>query len=192
MIHFIYRFLASLLLLGISVLTQAQDYWGSTEYKGKPWVKNISHPYSIEKGLQNKHLTISSSHGIYWKNDKQEWSWQRPPLYGTTEDLFTQTIVVPFLIPMLERAGAIVYSPRERDWQKNEIIVDNDSKESGYLEIDGQRHWQLGEYVGFANPKKIYVDEENPFIMGSARVCGTINQKSHESLATWNPEIPSY
>ena len=53
MIHFIYRFLASLLLLGISVLTQAQDYWGSTEYKGKPWVKNISHPYSIEKGLQN-------------------------------------------------------------------------------------------------------------------------------------------
>lgn len=190
MIHFIYRFLASLLLLGISVLTQAQDYWGSTEYKGKPWVKNISHPYSIEKGLQNKHLTISSSHGIYWKNDKQEWSWQRPPLYGTTEDLFTQTIVVPFLIPMLERAGAIVYSPRERDWQKNEIIVDNDSKESGYLEIDGQRHWQLGEYVGFANPQKIYVDEENPFIMGSARVCGTINQKSHESLATWNPEIP--
>ena len=37
MIHFIYRFLASLLLLGISVLTQAQDYWGSTEYKGKPY-----------------------------------------------------------------------------------------------------------------------------------------------------------
>ena len=71
MIHFIYRFLASLLLLGISVLAQAQDNWGNTEYRGKPWVKNISIPYSIEKGLQNKHLTVSSSHGIYWKNDKQ-------------------------------------------------------------------------------------------------------------------------
>lgn len=190
MIHFIYRFLASLLLLGISVLAQAQDNWGNTEYRGKPWVKNISIPYSIEKGLQNKHLTVSSSHGIYWKNDKHEWGWQRPPLYGTTEDLFTQTIVVPFLIPMLERAGAIVYSPRERDWQKNEIIVDNDTKELGYSEENGQWNWQLGEYVGFANPKQIYVDEENPFIMGSARVCGTVNHKSNESLAIWNPEIP--
>ena len=50
----------------------------------------------------------------------------RPNLFGTTEDLFTQTIVVPYLIPMLQNAGAIVFTPRERDWQKKEIIVDND------------------------------------------------------------------
>ena len=52
--------------------------------------------------------------------------WQRPAMFGTTEDLFTQTIVVPYLIPMLEKAGANVFTPRERDWQTNEIIIDND------------------------------------------------------------------
>ncbi len=35
--------------------------------------------------------------------------------------------VLPYVIPMPENAGAIVYTPRERDTQKNEIIVDNDT-----------------------------------------------------------------
>ena len=48
-------------------------------------------------------------------------------LFGTTEDLYTQTIVIPYLFPMLENAGAVVVSPRERDWQKQEVIVDNDN-----------------------------------------------------------------
>ena len=48
-------------------------------------------------------------------------------LFGTTEDLYTQTIVIPYLLPMLENAGAVVISPRERNWQKQEVIVDNDN-----------------------------------------------------------------
>ena len=46
-------------------------------------------------------------HGIYYDQKKNKWKWQRPNLFCTNEDLFTQTIVVPYLIPMLERAGAV-------------------------------------------------------------------------------------
>lgn len=59
--------------------------------------------------------------------NKGYWKWQRPNLFGTTEDLYTQTIVIPYLLPMLENAGAVVISPRERNWQKQEVIVDNDN-----------------------------------------------------------------
>ena len=45
------------------------------------------------------------------KKDKGCWEWQRPRLFCTTEDLFTQSFVIPYIIPMLENAGAIVYTP---------------------------------------------------------------------------------
>ena len=94
------------------------------EYKGKQWVKNISALSQPTKGLQGRHLSLWASHGRYYNINKDKWEWQRPYLYCTTEDLFTQTIVVPYLMPMLENAGATVFSPRERDWQPNEIIID--------------------------------------------------------------------
>ena len=61
-----------------------------------------------------------------------------PRLFGTTEDLFTQSFVVPYLIPMLENAGAIVFTPRERNWQRQEVIVDNNTCPAGsqYLEVN--------------------------------------------------------
>ena len=185
----IYKFLASAILLGTSIFIQAQNTW-DVEYDGNPWVQNISRPYEVNKGLHNKHLTIAASHGRYWKNEKKEWGWQRPNLYCTTEDLFTQTIVVPFLMPMLERAGAVIFSPRERDWQKHEVIVDNDQQETGYIEQAGKQAWQTGNYAGFSNPKATYLDNENPFIMGTARVCGTESQQKNQSLAIWAPKIP--
>src|SRR5574344_946169 len=114
-----------LLLLLFSIASGAQD-WGNLNYKGVPWVSNVSKPYRLTQGLEGRHLAIWASHGCYYDNEKDQWKWQRPTLFGTTEDLFTQTIVVPYLIPMLERSGAVVYTPRERDWQKNEVIVDND------------------------------------------------------------------
>ena len=98
------------------------------EYKGLPWVENISKPINITRGLQNKHMAIWASHGRYYDQNKGIWKWQRPNMFCTNEDLFTQTIVVPYLIPMLEKAGAIVFTPRERDWQKNEVVVDNDDE----------------------------------------------------------------
>ena len=95
-------------------------------YKGEPWVKNISRPYTAEKGLEGNHIALWQSHGRYYRTEKNDWYWQRPRLFCTTEDLFSQTFVVPFIIPMLQNAGAVVFTPRERDYQTHEVIVDND------------------------------------------------------------------
>lgn len=110
------------------------------DYKGAPWVKNMSRPYEISRGLDNRHIALWQSHGQYFKNDKGEWGWQRPRLFCTTEDLFTQSFILPYVIPMLENAGANVFTPRERDTQKNEVIVDNDTKDgSVYLEVKSRK-----------------------------------------------------
>ena len=46
---------------------------------------------------------------------------------------------------MLENAGAVVFTPRERDWQRYEVIVDNNTctKGSHYLEVEDKKYrWQ--------------------------------------------------
>ena len=167
-----------------------------TDYKGAAWVKNISRPNEISRGLQDRHIAIWQSHGNYFKNDKNEWGWQRPRLFCTTEDLFTQSFVLPYVIPMLENAGAIVYTPRERDTQKNEIIVDNDTPNvSLYLEVGSQKaHWATAPIKGFAQKKAIYRDGENPFTDGTCRFIPTERKKKKnkdQAFAEWVPTLPA-
>ena len=100
--------------------------WGSVRHDGEPWVRNDARPFEIPAGLDGRHIALWQSHGRYYYADKDFWKWQRPLLYCTVEDLLTQSFVVPFLMPMLENAGALVYTPRERDWQVNSVVVDND------------------------------------------------------------------
>ena len=167
--------------------------WGDISYEGQPWVKNASLPYSVTNGLQNRHLCVWASHGIYYHINDSIWRWQRPALFGTREDLFTQTIVVPYLIPMLERAGAIVFTPRERDWQRHEVIVDNDtprSKRGVYQETQGSHRWEKTDSAGFAIHEGVYVDGENPFQAGTVRQVQTVKNHHHESHATYLPTIP--
>ena len=167
-----------------------------TDYKGAAWVKNISRPNEISRGLQDRHIAIWQSHGNYFKNDKNEWGWQRPRLFCTTEDLFTQSFVLPYVIPMLENAGAIVYTPRERDTQKNEIIVDNDTPNASlYLEIGSKKaHWATAPIKGFAQKKAIYRDGENPFTDGTCRFIPTERKKKKnkdQAFAEWVPTLPA-
>ena len=75
--------------------------WGDIDYHGAPWVTNVSSLVEASEGLQGRHLSVWASHGRYFDNNRGQWEWQRPLLFSTTEDLFTQTIVVPYLIPML-------------------------------------------------------------------------------------------
>ena len=166
-----------------------------TDYKDKAWVKNISRPNEISRGLQDRHIAIWQSHGNYFKNDKNEWGWQRPRLFCTTEDLFTQSFVLPYVIPMLENAGAIVYTPRERDTQKNEIIVDNDTPNASlYLEVGSKKaHWATTPIKGFAQKKAIYRDGENPFTDGTCRFIPTERKKKNkdQAFAEWVPTLPA-
>ena len=85
------------LLSTTAVLSSERDTlrWGDIDYDGAPWVKNISEPLRITNGLQGRHLSLWASHGRFYDQKKGMWRWQRIKLFGTTEDLFTQTIVVP-------------------------------------------------------------------------------------------------
>ena len=166
--------------------------WGDINYEGAPWVENVSLPYKITKGLAGRHLTVWASHGSYYDITAARWQWQRPTLFATNEDLFTQTIVVPYLIPMLERAGAVVFTPRERDWQRHEVIVDNDDHHNlfGYQERGYRQPWQDTGQKGFAWHAGHYIDGENPFEAGTARMSETTTSKSKYSTIIYQPSIP--
>ena len=163
--------------------------WEDIEYDDDPWVFNSSRPYFVTAGLQNRHLSLWASHGRYWDAERG-WKWQRPNLFCTNEDLFTQTIVVPYLIPMLQNAGAIVFTPRERDWQQQEIIVDNNDRRSiSYIEVDNSKKWKDCDSLGFANAKTLYSDGENPFTMGTVRQAKATKKKKKYSLVSYQPKF---
>ena len=164
--------------------------WGDIDYKGQPWVMNASRPYRITHGLYNRHFSVWASHGMYFNIKENRWKWQRIPLFGTSEDLFTQTVVNPYLMPMLERAGAVVFTPRERDWQKHEVIVDNDSLGSGYGEQAAHRHWENTSMKGFGLHGGHYFDHDNPFEAGTTRFIETTEHAHNQSVASWVPTIP--
>ncbi len=162
-------------------------------YKGNAWVKNVSRPYNISEGLEGTHIALWQSHGLYWKNTKDGWTWQRPHLFCTAEDVFSQTFVVPYIIPMLQNAGAVVYTPRERDWQNNEVIVDNDNpdKSGTYREqCLNDKRWQVSELPGFAHNKLVYNTYDSPFTDGTARYIPTVASAKEASFAQWMPDIP--
>ncbi len=175
--------------LALCDTTADKRRWGELEYKGKPWVTPLSLPIQITHGLQGSHLAVWASHGRFYDANKALWRWQRPQLYCTNEDIFTQSFVVPFLMPMLENAGAVVFSPRERDWQSEEVIVDNDSPADSYAETNGTYEWETAG-VGFNKVQDIYFDNENPFEAGTCRKAEAQPRKRQLSQIVWQPNLP--
>lgn len=158
----------------------------------KPLVTKVSRPYTPTNGLQNRHIALWQSHGFYYEPKLNRWEWQRARIFQTVEDLYTQSYVLPYLIPMLENAGANVLIPRERDCQTAEIIIDNDgclNTHSTYAENTADKVWMQGNGKGFAHLRSQYTDFENPFKEGTFRAIETI-KKGKESVAEWIPEIP--
>lgn len=160
-------------------------------------VEDLDRPFAITDGLQNRHIALWHSHGLYFDQNTQRWEWQRCRLFQTVEDKYTQSYVIPFIVPMLENAGANLFLPRERDIQKNEVIVDNDRIMGGYTEVSGSYGWKNGDSLGFANPKESYLHGENPFRMGTYRVAPVLTQQDmkgkspkKESVAEWIPSVP--
>ena len=158
----------------------------------KPLVTKVSRPYTPTNGLQNRHIALWQSHGFYYEPKLDRWEWQRARCLQTVEDLYTQSFVLPYLVPMLENAGANVLIPRERDYQTAEIIIDNDgclNTRSIYTEKVTDKPWMQGVGKGFAHLRPLYTDFENPFKEGTFRTIETI-KKGKESVAEWIPEIP--
>lgn len=153
--------------------------------------------YNFHKGLSGRTIALWQSHGRYFDAGMQRWSWQRSPNFMTTEDMFTQSFVLQYLIPMLENAGATVLDPRERDTNKWEAVVDNDEAfpeaREGLIRRKG-KYTETGKWIdageGFADKKAVYMEGDNPFRMGSARRALCSNSKSRKAEAIWRPDIP--
>ena len=145
------------------------------------WVTNTSRPYSAKQGLDGKHIALWGSHGQYFHQPTESWRWQRAKVWTTVEDLYTTSYTMPFLVPMLENAGAVVVQPRERDTQTHEQIVDNTQAMSS-----GQ--WATAEGCGWATPEKPLLEGENPFTFGSYATEATGNKAKGEMKYT--PSLP--
>jgi hypothetical protein len=107
--------------------------------------------------------------------------------------MYTQSYVLPFLVPMLENAGAYLLMPRERDIQSNEVIADNDEgcEMRGTAEYSEKGKWKNVE-EGFADSYETYRNFESPFGMGTARKadCTNDSPKEKHAEALWRPVIP--
>ena len=153
----------------------------------KPLVKPLSTLNAPTQGLAGRHVAMWQSHGRYFDHGENVWRWQRSRLWETVEDLFTQSFVLPYLVPMLENAGANILLPRERDTQLNEIIIDNDEG------VDDSRYAERGDWkdggAGFAHKRDVYLTGQNPFTDGTTRLTESVTSGS-ESRAEWYAEIP--
>lgn len=155
----------------------------------RPVVENISRPFVPQKGLFNRNIGLWHSHGWYYNRQLDRWEWQRPRLFLMVEDLIPMSFTLPYLIPMLENAGARVFVPRERDPQTNEAIVDNDSRSSGYEEsASGGFSWSDGQGPGFGVGTPPYGPGVNPFHQGTYRVIQA--DTLARGQASWVPDIP--
>lgn len=190
--------------VSLNVGTQPLTYYISTIDKLPPQHRqNIpfvvaADPYiNPKKGMEGDIIAMWHSHGRYYKAGSG-WLWQRPFLFDTAEDIYTMSYVLPFLVPMLENAGAYVMLPRERDFNINEVIVDNDLpfegeilySQQGYVETNGSNQWQLGDGEGFIYDVPDFRDTENPFEHGTYRQVNTVSNPSGSSKAVWNATIP--
>ncbi len=155
-----------------------------------PVTENISKPFTIANGLYKSNILLWHSHGWYYNNKERRWEWQRPRLFQIVEDLLPASFTIPYLIPMLENAGANVFVPRERDIQTNEVIVDNDLSDGySYIEkSDAGVNWQTSDLSGFGMKKFNLKGNDNPFTMGTVRFIESSEKET--ARISWLPDIP--
>lgn len=153
----------------------------------------LTHP---KDGMWGDIVAMWASHGRYFKPGASAWYWQRPQLFMVTEDTHTMSYILPYVVPMIENAGGYVLLPRERNINRNEVIVDNDTNDEGqifsqpyYREKTGKEKWVTGEEEGFIYDLPDFRDTENPFENGTYRQTNTITT-GKESLAAWYADIP--
>ena len=164
--------------------------------KNPPFVVAAEPYVNAKDGMEGDIVALWHSHGRYYKPASDAWMWQRPQLFQVAEDTHTMSYILPYVVPMLENAGAYVMLPRERDTNRNEVIVDNDTNDDGqifsqpyYKEMTGSRAWETGEEEGFIYDLPDFRDTENPFENGTYRQTTTVTSGT-PSVAAWYADIP--
>jgi hypothetical protein len=153
-----------------------------------PVAFNTSRPYLPGKGLLNRNISLWHSHGWYYNAAEDRWEWQRPRLFQSIEDLGPLSFTLPYLVPMLENAGAHVFLPRERDTQTHEVIVDNDSVGPSYVELSNSASSKWQTIIPGFRPAHTYQGNANPFRMGTAR--RMLSEPNGTAQIHWIPDIP--
>ncbi|MDE7380544.1 MAG: hypothetical protein K2N03_00260, partial [Muribaculaceae bacterium] len=161
-----------------------------------PFVVAASPLCNPKDGMEGDIVALWHSHGRYFRPGSGAWSWQRGFLFQSLEDTFTMSFILPYVVPMLENAGAYVMLPRERCLNRNEVIVDNDTYEGGviysqpyYKEMTGIAGWTTGDGEGFIYDLPDFRDTENPFENGTYRQTTTV-KGGRPSVAAWYADIP--
>ena len=143
-------------------------------------------------GLDGANIALWQSHGWYFEPKLNRWEWQRARVMQTVEDLYTQSYVMPYLMPMLRNAGAYVLSPRERDTNLTEIIVDADNAATpGFSTTQGEHAWK-NVNGGFQWDGSPLINGSHPFNEGNNRQVATVHKDSRTapSKAVWSANIP--
>ena len=137
-----------------------------------PLTRQHARPWDAPGGLEGRHIALYGSHGLYFNQQQERWIWQRARVLTTVEDLYTTSYTMPFLVPMLENAGAVVLQPRERDRQTHEVIVDD-------KDAEGIDRWHVTDNEGWGRQvgRTTLYEHENPFAFG-----GYASTKSTEPL----------
>lgn len=169
----------------------ARSSWANVYPKNTPpLVRHTNAVTTPVHGLLGRHLALWQSHGLYFSQKQNKWIWQRSKLNQTVEDLFTASYIIPYIVPMLERSGAIVLLPRERDLSAHEYLVDNTPQKNDHgkfsLTGKGKQAWEKVS-VGFGYTAKLS-KHENPFRQGTSLRCKTTRGKATTS-AVWTPNI---
>ncbi len=157
-------------------------------------IRNISSPEPMpQAGLYNHYIALWHSHGWYYDTEAKRWQWQRPRMFTIVEDMLPMSFTIPFLMPMLENAGAVVFCPRDRDLQIHEVLVDDDDgerfSENGTFKEEGTENWDVDDGFGFKNYLAPYPDDMNPHREGHHRVVKTVDGDA-TAVSHWTPVIP--
>ncbi|MDE6196249.1 MAG: xanthan lyase [Muribaculaceae bacterium] len=143
------------------------------------------------EGLDGANIALWQSHGWYFEPKLNRWEWQRARIFQTVEDLYPQSYIIPFLMPMLENAGAYVMSPRERDIQRTEIIADNDGGKLVAGSFTTTGHWSKTGAKAFAYSKAELHNGDNPFADGTSLKAELSGSDEATATASWKAEVPA-
>jgi len=141
-------------------------------------------------GLFSRNIVVGPSHGWYYTDKEYKWQYQRCRLFTIVEDLYPMSYVNPFLIPMLENAGATVFTMRERDFQTAEVIVDNDGDSLG-SDFVSTGTWAQGSASGWegALPPPL-AETTEPFTLGTTLEASIAEGQTPSPVASYVPFFP--
>ena len=160
--------------------------------KHQPFITDQDVNRRYKSGLDGNIVAVWPSHGWYFEDRLNRWEFQRARLFQTVEDMYTHSYMIPFVIPMLENAGAYVWDARERDTHNFASVVDKDGKyaQNTYAETNGKNAWQQGGGAGFAYDREDYRDFQNPFTEGTYRMVAATKDKKNLSVASYDVNMP--